>query len=132
MDELNFAGWQSPKSIEVVESDGTTRVLVKGQLYMSWPSGDEECLRLAMVQLYQSGLGTQEDLARAFGRHITSLQRYVVGFAGQGMRGLVSERRGPKGPWKITPELRGKILWIVLREGRRSQAPTGGVRSACR
>ena len=33
------------------------------------------------------------------------------------MRGLVSERRGPKGHWKVTPELRGKILWIVLREG---------------
>jgi hypothetical protein len=33
------------------------------------------------------------------------------------VRGLLSERSGPKGPWKITPELRAKILWIVLREG---------------
>ena len=116
MDELNFPGWQAPKSVEVVEVDGTTRVLVKGQLYMSWPSGDEGSLRLAMVQLSQCGLGKQEDLAAAFGRHITSLQRYVADFAGQGMPGLMPERRGPKGAWKLTPELRGKILWIVLRE----------------
>ena len=117
MDELNFSGWQAPKSVEVVEADGTTRVLVKGQLYMSWPSGDEGCLRLAMVQLSQCGLGKQEDLAAAFGRHITSLQRYVADFADQGMPGLMPERRGPKGAWKLTPELRGKILWIVLKEG---------------
>jgi hypothetical protein len=117
VDELNFPGWQAPKSVEVVESDGTTRVLVKGRLYMSWPSGDEACLRLAMVQLSQCGLGKQEDLAAAFGRHITSLQRYVADFTDQGMPGLVPERRGPRGAWKITPELRGKILWIVLREG---------------
>jgi Winged helix-turn helix len=117
VDDVNFPGWQPQKSIQVVEDNGTTRVLVKGQPYMSWPSGDEGCLRLAMVQLYQCGLGTQEDLAAAFGRHVNSVQRYVADFAGEGMRGLVSERRGPKGHWKITPELRGKILWIVLREG---------------
>jgi len=117
VDELSFSGWQCPKSIEVVQVEGTTRVLVKGQLYMSWPSADEGCLRLAMVQLSQCGLGTQEDLAAAFGRHSTSLQRYVADFAAEGMRGLVPERRGPKGAWRITPELRGKILWIVLREG---------------
>jgi Transposase protein len=116
VDELSFPGWQAPKSVEVVEADGTTRVLVKGQLYMSWPSGDEGCLRLAMVQLCQCGLGKQEDLASAFGRHITSLQRYVADFGSAGFQGLVPERRGPKGAWKLTPELRGKILWIVLRE----------------
>ena len=110
VDELNFSGWQAPKSVEVVEADGTTRVLVKGQLYMSWPSGDEGCLRLAMVQLSQCGLGKQEDLAAAFGRHITSLQRYVADFADQGMPGLVPERRVPRGAWKLTSELRGKIL----------------------
>jgi hypothetical protein len=35
------------------------------------------------------------------------------------MRGLVSERSGPKGPWKITATVRAKILLIFLREGIR-------------
>jgi len=119
VEDDNFAGWTPEKSIKVIEGDASTRVLVKGQPYMSWPSGDEGCVRMAIVQLYDCGLGTQEDLAEAFGRHVNSVQRYITDFAGQGMRGLVAGRSGPKGRWKITPALRGKILLIVLREGIR-------------
>jgi transposase len=117
MDDVNFPGWQPEKSIPVIEDHGLTRVMVRGQPYMRWRSGDEECVRLAIVQLYQCGLGTEEDLAAAFGRHLRSVQRYVADFAGEGMQGLMPERRGPKGRWKLTAELRGKILLIVLREG---------------
>jgi transposase len=117
MNEFNFPGWRPEKSIQVVESHGRIRVLVKGKPYMSWQSGDEGCVRLAMAQLYECGLGTEEDLAEAFGRHVNSVQNYLKDFADEGIRGLMSERRGPKGRWKLTPELRGKILRIVLREG---------------
>lgn len=117
MDDLNFPGWRPERSIQVVEADGLTRVLVKGQLYMSWQSGDEACVRLAMVQLHKCRLATEQDLAEAFGRHVTTVQRYVRDFADEGMEGLMPGRRGPKGRWKLTPDLRGKILLIVLREG---------------
>jgi transposase len=117
MDDLNFPGWRPERSIQVVEADGLTRVLVKGQLYMSWRSGDDACVRLAIVQLHQCGLATEQDLAEAFGRHVSTVQRYLRDFADEGMEGLVSERRGPKGRWKLTTGLRGKILLIVLREG---------------
>jgi hypothetical protein len=117
VDDVSFAGWTPEKSIKVIEGDSRTQVLVKGQPYMSWRSGDEGCARLAMVQLYGCGLGTQEELAEAFGRHVNSVQRYLADFAGQGLRGLLPERSGPKAPWKITPQLRSKILLIVLREG---------------
>jgi transposase len=43
------------------------------------------------------------------GRHITTVQRYVRDFADEGMEGLLPERRGPKGQWKLTPDRRGKI-----------------------
>jgi len=117
MDEVNFSGWRPEKSIQVVEGDGRTCVLVKGKPYMSWHSGDEGCLRLAIAQLYECGLGREQDLAEAFGRHVNSIQKYLKDFADEGIRGLMSERRGPKGRWKLTAELRGKILLIVLREG---------------
>jgi transposase len=117
MDDVNFPGWEPEKSVQVVEGNGRTRVLVKGKPYMSWHSGDEGCLRLAIAQLYECGLGTGEDLAEAFGRHVNSVQNYLKDFADEGIGGLMSERRGPKGRWKLTPELRGKILLIVLREG---------------
>ena len=117
MDDVNFPGWQPEKSIQVIEGPGLTRVIVRGQPYMRWRSGDEECVRLAIAQLYECGLGTEENLAQVFGRHLRSVQRYVADFAGEGMQGLMSERRGPKGRWKLRSELRGKILLIVLREG---------------
>lgn len=41
MDDLNFPGWQPDRSIQVIEAEGLTRVLVKGRLYMSWRSEDE-------------------------------------------------------------------------------------------
>ncbi len=96
MDDGTFAGWRPEKSINVITAEGMTRVFVKGQPYMSWQSGDEGCLRLAIVQLYQCGLGTEEELAAAFGRHVNSVQRYLAEFAGEGMRGLMSERSGPR------------------------------------
>lgn len=117
MDDLDFPGWQPAKSVQVVEGNGLTEVLVMGQPYMRWQSGDEGCTRLAIVQLYKCGLGTEEDLAAAFGLHIRSVQRYLRDFASEGIQGLLTERRGPKGQWKLTPELRGKILQVVLREG---------------
>jgi transposase len=117
MNGVDFPGWRPDKSIQLLEGKGLTQVLVKGKPYMRWRLGDEGCVRLAMVQLYECGLGTEQDLAEAFGRHVNSLQRYLADFAEEGMRGLMPERRGPKGRWKLTPELRGKILLIVLREG---------------
>ena len=116
MNDVNFPGWRPEKSLQVVQGNGRTHVLVKGKPYMSWHSGDEGCLRLAMAQLYECGLGTEEDLAEAFGRHVNSVQKYLKDFAEEGIRGLISERPGPKGRWKLTPELRGKILLVVLRE----------------
>jgi len=117
MNDVDFPGWRPEKSIQVVEGNGRTRVIVKGKPYMSWQSGDEGCVRLVIVQLYECGLGTEEDLAKAFGRHVNSAQKYLKDFAGEGILGLISERRGPQGRWKLTPELRGKILHIVFREG---------------
>ena len=117
MNDVDFPGWRPEKSIQVVEGNGRTRVIVKGKPYMSWQSGDEGCVRLVIVQLHECGLGTEEDLAKAFGRHVNSAQKYLKDFAGEGILGLISERRGPQGRWKLTPELRGKILHIVFREG---------------
>lgn len=74
--------------------------------------------RMAIVQLYKSKLGTQDDLSRIFGLHVNSVQKYVVDFAKDGFQGLVTQRSGPKESWKLTPRLRVKILLLTLREGK--------------
>jgi hypothetical protein len=87
MDQISFPGWQPEKSIRVIIGEQATQVLVKGPPYMSWQPEDEGCLRLAIVQLYHCGLGSEEELAVAFGRHVNSVRNYLAAFAEEGMRG---------------------------------------------
>ena len=117
-DEL-LGGEEEFKAVEVLESGGRVCVLVDGHLYMSWESGDEESQRMAVVQLYECGRGTQEQIADAFSMHLNSVQKYITDYARDGFGGLASRRRGPHGGWKMTPWRRGKILAVALREGVR-------------
>ena len=132
MDDVNFPGWRSEKSIQVVEGNGRTRVLVQGKPYMSWRSGDEGCVRLAMAPLYACGLGTEEDLAEAFGRHVNSVQKYLRDFADEGIRGLMSERRGPQRSVEAHPGVARENLadWFAgrhLETGSDSAAIAGSL-----
>ena len=55
------------KKIQVVEVGGGRKILfVKGQQYMSWEERDQDGQRVAIAQLYECGIGTQEELAEAF------------------------------------------------------------------
>ena len=93
------------------------RLLVDGQQYMIWPLEDDLSPRLAIAQLSELGLGTQEKLAKAFGIHEKSVFNYIQTFSEKGAYGLVPEKSGPKGSWKINAGLRKKILCIALKQG---------------
>lgn len=115
MSQSYFHGWGNLEDIQVIESDGMRKVLVRGQLYMSWRFGDDASQRMAIVQLYNSGLGNREKLAEVFGVHINSVQNYITAFEKDGITSLVNQQSGPKESWKITPEIKFKILEIVFR-----------------
>jgi transposase len=97
--------------------EGTVRVIVKSHVYMSWELGDEGSKRMAIVQLYGNGAGTQEALAEAFGLHVNTVGKYILDYAREGFGGLIAQRRGPKGGWKLTAGMRRRILRLVLSEG---------------
>ena len=110
-------GWEFGKTLQVVETGGIKSVLLKGQPYMSWNVGDENTERMAIVQLNELGLVTQEELAEAFVVHVKSVSNYVAAFRREGGRGLRIENSGPKQSWKVVPDVRAKILVTVLKEG---------------
>jgi transposase len=110
-------GAEATATLKVIETDGTVQVIVKGEQYMRWRSGDEATQRIAIVQLYQNGIGTEEVLAKTFKRHVSSVKRYVNRFEKDGLRGLIPERSGPQSKWKLTKMLRAKILLIALKDG---------------
>ncbi len=84
---------------------------------MSWQNNDVCSEHMAIVQLYTSGIAEQNELAEIFGLHINSIQKYIYNFSKTGIKGLLSERSGPKDRWKVTPQLKAKILLIVLKLG---------------
>ena len=119
MDEQGFHGhdWQrSPRVILLNEGERKT-VFLNGNPYMSWTAEDTLSPRLAIVQLYRTGMGTQEELAQVFGLHEKTVYNYVQAFDFHGAHGLVSQKSGPKGSWKINATIRGKILVIALAQG---------------
>ncbi|MEK7615090.1 MAG: putative transposase [Patescibacteria group bacterium] len=115
-DEI-LEGLGGDKTIRVEERDGSAVLLVKGREYMSWRLEDEGSRRMAIVQLYETGTGTQEQLAEAFGIHVNTVQNYVARFARDGLDGLLPQARGPRNRWKLTAGRRGKILMMAMREG---------------
>ena len=111
MDEQGFHGhdWQrSPRVILLNEGERQT-VFLNGSPYMSWTAEDPLSPRMAIVQLYRTGMGTQEELAQVFGLHEKTVYNYIQAFDLHGAHGLVSQKSGPKGSWKINATIRGKI-----------------------
>jgi len=84
---------------------------------MRWPSEDDLSPRLAIAQLSELGFANNEEIANAFRIHEKSVYNYSHNFFEQGAYGLVPERSGPKGRWKLNARLRGEILFVALKRG---------------
>src|SRR5271157_4000753 len=100
--------------------DGGGVVWVHGLATFCWAAGDEAGRRLAAVQLAELKAATQQQVADAFGTGMVTLWRWLAAYRRDGLAGLLPQRRGPKGPSKLTPELTEKIRKLS-GEGR-SQA----------
>jgi transposase-like protein len=84
-------------------------VIVHGLATFAWDAGDEAGRRLAAVQLVRLRAVSQARAAAAFGVDPVTVWRWDQALAADGVAGLVPARRGPKGAWKLTPELATRI-----------------------
>lgn len=107
--------WEST-GIKVIENGDKKQVMVGGRSYFRWDNSDECGQRLAIVQLCELALGTQEEVAKIFGVHVNSVSNYLNSFRADGIRGLIDQPRGPKQRWKVVPQLKSEILRILLLE----------------
>ena len=117
MKRAYFPWYKAPKKIELIESDGIKKVLLNGQMYMSWASWDSASQRMVIAQLHNCQFATQQELSEVFNIHRNSVQKYVAEFARDGLEGLITQRSGPRESWKITADVRAKILIVVLKQG---------------
>ncbi len=84
------------EGIQIITEGGIKKVLVRGQDYMNWGLEDEGSQRMAIIQLYNTGLATQERLAKIFEVHINSVRNYILAYEREGIAGLINRQSGQK------------------------------------
>jgi hypothetical protein len=88
----------------VTDGDGG-RVFIRGELCFVWDDGDDLGRRLAAVQLVRIKAATAMAVAAAFGVTTVTLWRWRRELDTSGAQGLAKDKRGPKGPSRLTPEV---------------------------
>jgi transposase len=91
------------------DADGNGSVFLWGMAAWSWSGGDAAARRLAAVQLVNSKMVKQREVADVFGVHENSLVRWRSSYADGGVESLVTDRPGPRGPSKLNEHKRREI-----------------------
>ena len=100
--------------VDFLESAEGGSVFLWGMAAWCWSSSDVTARRLAAVQLVGSKAASRRAVAEAFGVAEPTMWRWQSDYAASGVEGLAPERKGPKGPSKLTAEKRDEIR--ALRE----------------
>jgi transposase-like protein len=85
-------------------------VFVFGLATYSYAADDEAGRRLAAVQLVLAKIASAAEVASAFGVSGVTLWTWRRGYTAAGVAGLLRARTGPKGPMKLTEELKARIV----------------------
>jgi len=89
----------------LVADDDGGRVFIRGELTFVWDAGDNLGMRLAAVQLVRTKAARALQVAAAFGITTVTLWRWRKELDATGVGGLAQDKRGPKGPSRLTPDV---------------------------
>lgn len=93
----------------LIEDEQGGRVFLHGHLVYTWAPGEEALRRWSAVQLARLKVAPVGVIAAAFGVDPTTVWRWGQTLTGQGAAGLASDKRGPKGPHRLTPPVIARI-----------------------
>jgi transposase len=93
------------EAVALVEDGDGGRVFLRGELVYAWSADDVPLRRLAAVQLVANKAARVGDVAAAFGVDAGTLWRWGQHLSATGVGGLVPDKRGPKGPSRLSPEV---------------------------
>lgn len=96
--------------VDLVETDEGGAVWLHGMVAFAWDLGDDAGRRLAAAGLVATGAAKQRQVAEAFGVNETTVWRWRTERDRAGIGGLVTDRPGPKGAWKLTGQLVDRIV----------------------
>ena len=92
------------------DADGAGSVFLWGMAAWYWAAGDDSARRLAAVQLVNAQHASQRAVAEVLGLNESTLWRWRNDYKEAGTGALVNERKGPKGPWKLTDDMAESIV----------------------
>jgi Helix-turn-helix domain len=93
------------EAVALVEDNDGGRVFLRGELVYAWSAEDVPLRRLAAVQLVANRAARVGDVAAAFGVDNGTLWRWGQQLSATGVGGLVPDKRGPKGPSRLSLEV---------------------------
>ncbi len=92
------------------KTSGQGTILFQGQPIMLYTLADRETMKSVAAQLVKNELAMVSEVSRGMGIPPSTLRDAVSAFSTAGIRGLIPAQRGPKGPWKFTPERQQRAL----------------------
>jgi len=96
---------QIGEAVALVQDEDGGRVFIRGELVFAWDTGDELGRRLAAVQLVRIKAAQAVQVAGGFGVNTETLRRWQGVVTDAGVGALAPDKRGPKGPSRLTHEL---------------------------
>jgi transposase len=103
---------------------GHNAIFLDSVALFEWAEDDRATRRLVVAQLVNAKLVTRVEVARVFGLHVNTVSRIAQQVAAEGVIASLRHKRGPRGPFKVTPavvaELRGAVAeGLTERAARR-------------
>ena len=78
-----------------------------------WADDDRATRRVVIAQVVNAKLATRVEVARVFGLHVNTVSRIAQQVAAEGVTASVARKRGPHGPFKVTPAVVAELRHAV-------------------
>lgn len=96
-----------------LKDEGTVReVWLNYALFMRYPRADAVSQRLAVACLARTKVAPKTEIARAFNYHRNYVSRLAAELDEQGAEAMLAGKCGPKGPWKLSVEIRRRAYQL--------------------
>ena len=91
-------------------------VVKDGELYATFSRNDREFRKAVMIQLARLGAASFRELCAGFQVDRETLERYLIRSQERGLRAVIDDKPGPKGPWKADHVTRLEIIKEYVNE----------------
>jgi Transposase protein len=92
---------------------GHDAMFVGSVALFEWAADDRATRRLVVAQVVNAKLATRVEVARVFGLHVNTVSRIAQQVAAEGVTASVRHKRGPRGPFKVTPAVVAELRRAV-------------------